>query len=130
MELLVEDPALARPLVDGLPYLAAEAVFAVRAEMATSVDDVLSRRTRARLFARDAAAGAADDIAQLIAPDLGWTANEAAASAAEFRALCEHERETGELPPTVRRRDERRDTHPGDAAPAGAPPSDRRTSHD
>lgn len=130
MELLVEDPALERPLVDGLPYLAAEAVFAVRAEMATSVDDVLSRRTRARLFARDAAAGAADDIAQLIAPDLGWTANEAAASAAEFRALCEHERETGELPPTVRRRDERRDTHPGDAAAAGAPPSDRRTSHD
>jgi glycerol-3-phosphate dehydrogenase len=42
---LDEDPALARPLVAGLPYLAAEAVFAARHEMATTVDDVLSRRT-------------------------------------------------------------------------------------
>ena len=46
-------PALAEPLVPGLPYLRAEAVYAARHEMARSVDDVLSRRTRARLLARD-----------------------------------------------------------------------------
>ena len=34
----------------------AEVVYAVRAEMARTVDDVLSRRTRARLLARDASA--------------------------------------------------------------------------
>ena len=40
----------------GLPYLRAEAVYAVRHEMARTVDDVLSRRTRARLLGRDASA--------------------------------------------------------------------------
>ena len=40
------------PLVPGLPYLRAEAIHAVRAEMATTLDDVLSRRTRARLLDR------------------------------------------------------------------------------
>ncbi len=65
------DPALGEPLVPGLPYLRAEAVYAARYEMALGVDDVLSRRTRARLLARDASAAAADDVAALIAPELG-----------------------------------------------------------
>ena len=39
-------PAWAEPLVPGLPYLRAEAIFAVRYEMAIALDDVLSRRTR------------------------------------------------------------------------------------
>src|SRR6185437_984996 len=50
--LVAADASLAAPLVEGAPYSRAEAVYAVRAEMATSVDDVLSRRTRARLLAR------------------------------------------------------------------------------
>ncbi len=49
-------PELLEPLVPGLPYLAAEAIYAVRAEMATTVADVLDRRTRASL--RDARRGA------------------------------------------------------------------------
>ena len=54
------------------PYRKAEAVYAVREEMATTLDDVLSRRTRARLLARDATSAAAEDVARLIAPELGW----------------------------------------------------------
>ncbi len=50
-------PDLARPLVPGLPYRRSEAIYAVRHEMATTLDDVLSRRTRARLLGRDATAG-------------------------------------------------------------------------
>ena len=38
----------------GLPYLRAEAVYAVRHEMATTLDDVLLRRTRAHLLDRAA----------------------------------------------------------------------------
>ena len=41
------DPALGEPLVPGLEYLRAEAVYAARHEMAHTLDDVLSRRTRA-----------------------------------------------------------------------------------
>ncbi len=49
--LAASDPDLARPIVPGLPYVRAEVVHAVRCEMALTVDDVLSRRTRARLLA-------------------------------------------------------------------------------
>jgi glycerol-3-phosphate dehydrogenase len=98
MSMIREDRSLGEPLVVGLPYVAAEAIFAVRYEMARSVDDVLSRRTRARLWGRDDAADAASRVATLIAKELGWSAEEAEASAAEFRALCEHERVAAELP--------------------------------
>jgi len=102
MGLIQRDPTLAEPLVAGLDYLRAEAVFAARFEMAGSVDDVLSRRTRARLFGRDDSAAAADAVAALIAPELGWTAAQAAESAAEYRAMCEHERVSAHLPVTTR----------------------------
>ena len=73
----------------GLPYLRAEAVYAARYEMARSVDDVLARRTRARLQARDASAAAAADVAALLAAELGWSAAEAARQAAAYVALVE-----------------------------------------
>ena len=74
--LTVDRPDLADPLVPGLPYLRAEATYAVRHEMARTLDDVLSRRTRARLLARDASADAAAAVAELVAPDLGWSDTE------------------------------------------------------
>ena len=52
--LIARDPALGEPLVPGLPYVKAEAVFAVRSEMARTLDDVLDRRTRARMLDHDA----------------------------------------------------------------------------
>ena len=70
--LVAEDPGLATPLVPGLPYLRAEARYAVRHEMARTLDDVLSRRTRAR--ARPGRVGRCRRaVAALIAPDLGWS---------------------------------------------------------
>lgn len=67
--LVVADPALGRPLVAGLPYLRAEAVYAVRqfGEMAGTVDDVLTRRTRARLQDRSVCVDAAPAVADLLA---------------------------------------------------------------
>lgn len=92
------DPALAEPLVPGLPYLRAEAVYGVRYEMARSVDDVLSRRTRARLLARDDSAQVADAVATLIGPELGWDAQEQQRQAETYRALVTAEREAPHLP--------------------------------
>jgi glycerol-3-phosphate dehydrogenase len=99
MGMVQTDPELAEPLVPGLPYVRAEALFAVRHEMARSVDDVLSRRTRARLYARDDTAEAAGEVAALIAGELDWSAEQADASAARYRELCEHERRAADLPP-------------------------------
>lgn len=94
------DPSLADPLVPGLPYRRAEALYAVREEMATALDDVLSRRTRARLLARDATAAAAEDVARLIAPELGWDEDRIQTEVRDFRAALEHERTAADLPHT------------------------------
>ncbi len=96
--LVAADPSLGRPLVPGLPDLRAEVVHAARHEMATTVDDVLARRTRLRLQARDASAAAADDVAALLAPELGWDADEAGRQAESYRASVESERTAPGLP--------------------------------
>jgi len=92
------DATLDEPLVPGLPYRKAEAVYAVRHEMATTLDDVLSRRTRARLLGRDAAAAAAADVARLIAPDLGWSDAQIAEQVSSYRAAAAAERDAAQLP--------------------------------
>jgi glycerol-3-phosphate dehydrogenase len=99
--MIAADPALGEPLVPGLPYRKAEALYAVRYEMAITLDDVLARRTRARLLARDATAAAAADVAALIAPELGWSADRTGDEVARYRAEAAHEREVPGLPETV-----------------------------
>jgi glycerol-3-phosphate dehydrogenase len=89
---------LAEPLVPGLPYLRAEAIFAVRYEMARTVDDILSRRTRARLQGRDDSAAAAAAVAALIGPELGWNDAEKSAQVADYRRRIDEERDTPHLP--------------------------------
>jgi glycerol-3-phosphate dehydrogenase len=73
------------PLVPGLPYLRAEAVYAARYEMVHTLEDVLSRRTRATLHDQEAAADAASDVAGLVASELGWTPPEGEREIAAFR---------------------------------------------
>jgi glycerol-3-phosphate dehydrogenase len=96
--LIAESPGLGEPLVPGLPYVKAEVVYAVRHEMATTVDDVLARRTRARLQARDASAGAAEAVGDLLAAELGWNGEETARQVASYLALVAAEREAPGLP--------------------------------
>ncbi len=88
-------PDLGDPLVPGQPYLRAEAVYAVRHEMATTVDDVLARRTRAHLFDRTASLAAAPDVAALMAEELEWSAGETARQLDAYRRLCESEENAG-----------------------------------
>ncbi|MFM8484579.1 MAG: glycerol-3-phosphate dehydrogenase/oxidase, partial [Actinomycetota bacterium] len=89
--MIAADPALGEPLSPGLPYLRAEVVFAVRYEMAVTLEDVLSRRTRALLFDRAAAARIAPEVARLMAPLLDWNAARTESEIAAFRDLCSHE---------------------------------------
>jgi glycerol-3-phosphate dehydrogenase len=82
------DPGLADRVHPRLPVTAAQVVWAVRAEMARTVDDVLARRTRALLFDAAAAAEAAPEVARLMAVELerdrGWEQEQAD----DFRALA------------------------------------------
>jgi len=72
LAMIERDSSLGADLVPGTDYLRAEAVYAARYEMARSLSDILARRTRALLQAREATVAVAPQIARLVAPDLGW----------------------------------------------------------
>jgi len=92
------DADLAAPLIPGLPYLRAEAVYAIREEMAGTLADVLERRTRARIIARDASLAAAPAVAALMARELGWDDDRTQAEVAAYTASIAHERSVSALP--------------------------------
>ncbi len=63
---------LVRPLVDGRPFIEAEVPWAARRELALSVDDVLTRRTRLSQELPDRGAAVAPRVADLLGDVLGW----------------------------------------------------------
>jgi glycerol-3-phosphate dehydrogenase len=70
------------PMAERLPYVAGQAIFAARNEMARSVEDVLARRTRALFLDAEAAVAAAPRVAGLLATELrrdaAWQADQVA----------------------------------------------------
>ena len=71
-----------------LPYTEAQVRFAARFEQARTVEDVLSRRTRALLIGARAASEAAPRVAALLAEELGFDAAWQAAQVQDFQALA------------------------------------------
>jgi glycerol-3-phosphate dehydrogenase len=91
---LVEaDPSLGQPLVPGLPYLRAEAVYSARHELVVTLDDLLSRRTRGLIYDRRATAGAAREVARLVADELGWDDARIDGEVKRFLDVCAREDE-------------------------------------
>jgi glycerol-3-phosphate dehydrogenase len=84
-------PELLEPVVPGLPYTGVEFLYAAREEMACTLDDVLSRRTRASIQRAHASMDAASAVAGLIASDMGWDEREVADQAARFVEACQKE---------------------------------------
>jgi glycerol-3-phosphate dehydrogenase len=80
------------PLVPGLPYLRGEVRWAVRHELARTLDDVLQRRMRVSL--RHAAAGgeAIGWAAGVVADELGWDGHERQRQIDDYLARVRHER--------------------------------------
>lgn len=87
-QLATSDPELAQPLDPRLPYIAAEVVWAAREEMARTLDDVLSRRTRALPLDARASIRMAPAAAKLLARELGKNAAWADAQLESFRKLA------------------------------------------
>jgi glycerol-3-phosphate dehydrogenase len=71
--LLGASPADAQPIHPALPYRLGEARWAVRNEMARTVEDVLARRMRALLLDARASIAAAPEVARVMAEELGHT---------------------------------------------------------
>ena len=63
---------LVGPLVAGRPFLEAEVAWAVRHELALSVDDVLSRRLRLSPELGSGRPAVAERVAAIMATELGW----------------------------------------------------------
>ncbi len=91
---LARDPKLAAQLHPDLPYIAAEVVWAARAEMARTVEDVLARHTRALFLNAHAAIAMAEPVAKLLAAELGRDETWAAAQVTQFRELAQQYRVT------------------------------------
>jgi len=99
-ELITAHPQLSEVLIPGLPYIKAEAVFSVIHEMALTLDDILSRRTRALLFDREVTRVAAKSVAELVAPYAQWDEQRIEQEVQAFQEICEHEATMGTLPET------------------------------
>ena len=87
-ELAREDAALSEPLHPRLPYRGVHVVWAARHEMARSVEDVLSRRTRSIQLDARASIEAAPAVAVLLARELGRDAAWADAQVHEYTTLA------------------------------------------
>lgn len=85
-----EEPELAKPLAKALPYVGAEVVWAVRNEMARTVEDVLCRRTRSVFLNVKAAMEAAPKVAALMARELGYDSNWELKQLAAFEQVATH----------------------------------------
>lgn len=70
LDLVASHPEWGKPLHPSLPYLPVEVIWAVREEMARTVEDVLARRTRALFLNAKASIAIAPQVAALIAKEL------------------------------------------------------------
>ena len=111
LDLIAEQPALGEPLTSAPEYLKAEAYYAASHEGALHLDDVLTRRTRISIEVPDRGDAAAAEVADLIAPILGWTQEAIDREVEHYRLRVKAERDSQAQP----------DDHTADAARLGAP---------
>ena len=71
LDLTRADPGLAQPLADGHPYLRAEVAYAVVAEDALHVEDVLMRRMRLFIESADSGTGVAAEVSSIMGAAAG-----------------------------------------------------------
>ncbi|HNC97421.1 MAG TPA: FAD-dependent oxidoreductase [Myxococcota bacterium] len=86
---LKEQPQWGERLAAEFPYLKAEVVYAVRAEGAFTLRDVLSRRMRLEVLDWGAAMEATRATALLMQQELGWSDGQRDGAAAEYSALLQ-----------------------------------------
>jgi glycerol-3-phosphate dehydrogenase len=91
LEMIATNGELGECPIEGQPYLGAEFLFAARFEMATSLTDLLTRRTRAHLHDARATLRGASRVAALVADELGWDEAEVQRELAEYESLVRDE---------------------------------------
>ena len=85
-----ENPALSQPIVAGYPAIRAEVIYAVRQEMAMTIEDVLARRIGLQLYSWRDAMEAAPLVGGLMAAELGWDADFTRVAIGDYVAHIRH----------------------------------------
>jgi glycerol-3-phosphate dehydrogenase len=83
---IAADRALGERLDPELPYVWAEIEFAVKHDLARTLEDVLARRVPLLLVGRDQGLGACERVADVLGKLLGWDAARRAQMLDEYRA--------------------------------------------
>ena len=109
--MIAERPELAEALASAPQYLRAAVCYAASHEGALHLDDVLTRRTRISIEVADRGVVAAVEVANLIAPILGWTTEHIDREVDHYRLRVTAERDS----------QEQSDDQTADAARLGAP---------
>lgn len=91
MALATRDPRLRAALVEGSGPVAAEISFCARYEMAVSLEDILARRIGLEFYGWREALAAAPAVADLLAPELGWSDEEKQKQVGAYVARIEQE---------------------------------------
>jgi glycerol-3-phosphate dehydrogenase len=87
-DLMCRRPALRDPLDERLPIRGAQVVWAVRHEMARTVEDVLARRTRCLLMDAEASLDVAPNVADLMAEERDLPSSWAREQVEAYRELA------------------------------------------
>jgi glycerol-3-phosphate dehydrogenase len=111
LELVGRHPELGEPLTGAPSYLRVEAHYAAAAEGALHLDDILTRRTRISIETPDRGVQAAEEVASLVAPVLGWDDAHVADEVDHYRKRVAAEIDSQQQP----------DDRTADAARLGAP---------
>lgn len=88
LELIDAKPEYGQPLESAPAFLKAEVAWAVTHEGALHLDDIIVHRVRLDLEQRDHGLAAADEIAEIAAPLLGWSKDDVAAELAAYARRC------------------------------------------
>ncbi|MGB6035503.1 MAG: FAD-dependent oxidoreductase, partial [Cryomorphaceae bacterium] len=88
-EIIQESPEMVETLHPRLKFVKAEVIWAVREEMARTIEDVLARRVRALFLDARASMEMAETVAKLMAPDLGWGEARIAEEVKKYKTLAE-----------------------------------------
>ncbi|MDF3312349.1 glycerol-3-phosphate dehydrogenase [Rhodococcus sp. T2V] len=91
LDLASDKPELLQPLTDAPAYLQVEVVYAAAAEGALHLDDILARRTRIAIEYSHRGVNCAEQVAQLVAPVLGWDADDVDREVKTYQARVEAE---------------------------------------
>jgi glycerol-3-phosphate dehydrogenase len=89
-----DDPTLLDTVGEAQEYLGVEFAYAVRQEAALHLDDLLARRTRASIETPQRGVEAAEQVARIVGPMLGWDDVRRATEVSAYQARVEAERES------------------------------------